>query len=363
MPADAVPFREWMRRALYDPDRGYYAREIRTVGRRGDFSTSATISSVLGEAIASWVREKSKQHRKPPIFNLIEIGGGNGDLARAVRKSLGWFSKFHLHIVETSNTLREVQKKALGKRFMWHTDIREAFKFCGGEAFIYHNELLDAFPVDLVEWNAERAVWEEIWLSKSTERWSEERRPLSMAAEDQIACQALSWKPRANAQRAELGTAAHAWMREWAPHWKAGAMLTIDYGDEFPGMYHRRPRGTLRAYQAHQLFTGPEIYDSMGRRDLTADVNFSDLRRWGEALGWHNAPLKTQRGFLQKYLRKFDRRIQEDRALAFLADEHGAGTEFKVLEQSPSGRTAEGRICTLPQAVLAEPPPPTHSPS
>jgi SAM-dependent MidA family methyltransferase len=325
-----------MRRALYDPGRGYYARQIRTVGRRGDFSTSATLSTALGEAIAAWIKEKSRTPEAGRIFTVIEIGGGTGDLAKAVRKAFPWWTKFHFHIVETSGVLREMQKKALANRgVVWHADIRKALEICEGEAFIFHNEMLDAFPVDLMEWNAERAVWEEVWLSKTAERWAEERRPLSMAIEEQTAYHALSWKPSIDAQRAELGTAAHVWMKEWAPLWTAGAMLTIDYGDEFPGLYYRRPRGTLRAYQAHQLITGPEIYDSMGRRDLTADVNFSDLQRWGEALGWHNAPLQTQRGFLGKYLRKFDRRIQEDRALAFLADEHGAGTEFKVLEQSP----------------------------
>jgi hypothetical protein len=34
----------------------------------------------------------------------------------------------------------------------------------------------------------------------------------------------------------------------WTPHWNSGAMLTIDYGDDFPQLYHRRPHGTLRAY-------------------------------------------------------------------------------------------------------------------
>ena len=336
MPPDSLPFREWMHRALYDPERGYYARQIRTVGRRGDFSTSATLSTALGEAIASWLREQSEN--QPTVHSIIEVGGGSGDLMRAVRAALGWWKRrrFRFLMVEKSGVLRATQEKALqGTGVRWTEDVTEALQSCDGKAFIFHNELLDAFPVDLVEWNAERRAWEEIWLSKTPERWTEERRPLSTPAEEQNAFDALNWKPRAGTQRAELGTAAHAWLQEWAPHWKAGAMLTIDYGDEFPGLYHRRPRGTLRAYQAHQLLTGPDIYDSMGRRDLTADINFSDLRHWGDAFGWQTKPMETQRDFLRRYLHKFDHRLQQDRALAFLTDEHGAGTEFKVLEQSP----------------------------
>jgi SAM-dependent MidA family methyltransferase len=325
-----------MRRALYDPELGYYARQIRTVGRRGDFSTSATISTVLGEAIAAWLREQMKKH--PAVRTIVEIGGGNGDLMRAVRSALGWWQRrrFRFLMVEKSSILRAAQEKALsGTSVQWNEEVKEALQSCDGNAFIFHNELLDAFPVDLLEWNAERQVWEEIWLSKVTDRWTEERRRLTLTAEEQSAFHALNWKPTANGQRAELGTAARTWLQDWAPHWNAGTMLTIDYGDEFPQLYHRRPRGTLRAYQAHQLFTGPDIYDSMGRRDLTADVNFSDLRRWADALGWQTQPMETQRDFLRRHLRKSDDRVREDRALAFLTDEHGAGAEFKVLEQSP----------------------------
>ncbi len=113
-------------------------------------------------------------------------------------------------------------------------------------------------------------------------------------------------------------------------------MLTLDYGAEFPALYHRKSKGTLRAYQAHQRFSGPEIYEFMGRRDITADVNFSDLRRWGEALGWQADPLETQREFLQKRLPNFEHRASKDPALAFLSEEHGAGGEFKVLMQRPA---------------------------
>ena len=42
-----------MARALFDPERGYYTRHIKTVGARGDFSTSATLSPALGHAIAA----------------------------------------------------------------------------------------------------------------------------------------------------------------------------------------------------------------------------------------------------------------------------------------------------------------------
>jgi len=56
----AEPFSKFMQRALYDPQRGYYTARIRTVGARGDFSTTATLSTQLGKAIAAWLLAEAK---------------------------------------------------------------------------------------------------------------------------------------------------------------------------------------------------------------------------------------------------------------------------------------------------------------
>ena len=59
MPPEAEPFSQFMARALFDPERGYYTRHIRTVGSRGDFSTSATLSPSLRGAAAAWLKSES----------------------------------------------------------------------------------------------------------------------------------------------------------------------------------------------------------------------------------------------------------------------------------------------------------------
>ena len=57
-------------------------------------------------------------------------------------------------------------------------------------------------------------------------------------------------------------------------------MLTIDYGGAAEDIYHRRPRGTIRAYLLQHRLEGPAVYENPGRQDLTADVNFTDLIEW-----------------------------------------------------------------------------------
>ena len=327
----AIPFSEWMRGALFDPQRGYYARNIRTVGRGGDFSTSGTISRVLGEAIAAWLAKEIKL--APSVRTVIEVGGGEGSLMRDTMKSLGFWRRRHLRfiMVESSTVLREKQKNVLPRhRVEWFDDLPAALDACEGRAFIFHNELLDAFPVALVQWDG--TSWKEVWLENHEGRWMEQLRDLTLDDEDARHFSALA-HPSSEPQRRELGTAADAWLRQWAGHWRQGAMLTLDYGDVFPQLYHRKPRGTLRAYLHHQVLTGTQVYENMGRQDITADVNFTDIMRRGEALGWSNASFADQRQFFQRHLRDFEKRIVSDSALDFLTDEDGAGAAFKVLSQ------------------------------
>jgi SAM-dependent MidA family methyltransferase len=97
-------------------------------------------------------------------------------------------------------------------------------------------------------------------------------------------------------------------------------MLTIDYGDTMPALYHRRPQGSLRGYAAHQLLTGTEIYQAPGRCDLTADVNFSDLEVWAQREGW--------RCLIPSRLADF---LGPDLPPRF----QSAAEAFRILEQSP----------------------------
>jgi len=87
-----MSFEDFMAMALYDPEIGYYTTGISDVGgRAGDFATSASLSGALGKAIAGWIRSEMRfLLAKGGPVHLIEVGGGNGALAAAVLKSLGW---------------------------------------------------------------------------------------------------------------------------------------------------------------------------------------------------------------------------------------------------------------------------------
>lgn len=310
----AEPFSAFMARALFDPQRGYYTRHIKTVGARGDFSTSATLSPSLGRAVAAWLKSESRLH--PPVRHIIEIGAGDGSLMQSVRQSLGWWARRRLtfHIVETSPVLRAQQQQRFGRKVRWHTDVESALAEVMGSAFIYHNELLDAFPATLVRWNATEQLWQELWVPESLH-------PLQL---DPAHFSTLRHTSFADGQRCELHPSIHDWLRAWTPHWKHGAMLTIDYGDDFPRLYHRRPLGTLRAYFMHQRLTGSDVYANPGRQDITADINFTDYRAWLRDCGVEEVSDQSLADFLRPH-----------RAPARLLDADGAGLAFKCLVHRP----------------------------
>lgn len=318
-PADPVPFEEFMRRALYDPQRGYYSRRIPGIGRGGDFTTAPMLSESLARGIAAWAARAMRETR---CRDLIEIGPGEGRLAAAVLRHLPWRQRWktRLHLVETSAPLAEIQKKRLGRRVRWHESPTSALAACDGKAVIFSNELVDAFPVRLFE--------------KSTDGWRE-----IAVAFDSAGTPTESLLPPAPlplssgfcdkhppGQRIEVHDSYRRWLSGWLPLWKTGRMLTIDYGSTAETLYQRRPRGTLRGYLLQQRMDGPAIYQNPGRQDLTADINFTDVLDW-------SAPwtCETQLQTLAEFLRgAHDPQDTNDRALC---DDHGAGGAFMVLDQ------------------------------
>lgn len=331
---DAEPFAAFMQRALFDPRAGYYSRRIKNVGARGDFSTSASVSAHLGQAIAAWLASQSTA--LPEVRTIIEIGGGDGSLMATVRKQTGWWRRRRLQfsLVETSPVLEAQQRQKLGDTVHWFRDLADALDAAGGHAFIFHNELFDALPVTLVQWDVSLAAWREVWLERHDGGCIEHLAPLASGVLSGISLSALDkWTaqspPPAPRQRCELHTGIATWLAGWLPHWKAGSMLSIDYGDTFPELYHRRPRGTLRAYLLHQVLQGTDVYANAGRQDITADVNFTDVRRWLAEAGCTEISFETQRAFIARHP---GGRPQPERAAGhFVSDVEGAGSAYKCL--------------------------------
>ena len=303
-----------MAAALHDPDHGYYARRIRGVGQRGDFTTTAALSPALGKAIAAWANQALPEEG---CRDLIELGPGEGVLADAVLKHLPWHRRLRtrLHLVETSHSLREKQQSLLGNQVQWHDSIEEALRASGGKACLYSNEFADAFPVR--RFRKADDQWEELFLLPDREVWS---------PADQLPNSTHFTHPWPDQQIVEVHESYHDWLKSMFPDWKQGRLLTIDYGARVADLYHRQPQGSLRAYFHHQHFTGPEAYARPGHQDLTADINFSDLIQWSQP-GTELVSHMPQSEFLAPFV---DASNPADR---YAVEPAGPGNAFLCLDQ------------------------------
>ncbi len=320
-----------MEAALYHPDFGYYTAYVQDLGDRGDFSTSPTLHRILGEAIARWARETRKGVQLGRL-DLVEIGAGNGALARAILKATPWWIKRNLryHIVEKSPKLQKRQKNSLGNRCTWYSCMENALDACNGEALIVSNELVDAFPCRRFEWID--GQWIELALTMEADNLQE----TSIIMKNAPDSSALQIQNPVEGQRIEVHQSYHRWLKSWKSSWVKGAMLTIDYGNVIGELFYRRPHGTLRAYLRQQRVEGVRVYHQMGKQDLTADVNFTDLIKWGEQAGWKTIRFESQREFILRIQPAAGKVAQKEAAAAFLLNADGAGGSYKVLEQRPA---------------------------
>lgn len=316
----AITFEQFMAEALYRTGHGYYAARVSDVGAKGDFSTSATLCPAFGEAIAHWAMARAKEVFPHGDFALIEVGAGNGQLAEHFLQSwrkLGGTAAYSA--VETSpRLLSALNDRAARLGFQVYASIDEALQQANGHAIIFHNELVDTFPARQLCWDGDD--WREVGLRLEGDELVEGLLPFT----DDVDADAPS-KPRPG-QRIFIQPSYHAWLADALGCWRAGRMLTIDYGATYPS-------AECRAYKGQKRLEGDAIYGNAGAQDLTCDVNFVDLQRWGEGLGWTTISLQPQAEFLEAWLAGFKARAERDDALAYLSNPFGAGGAFQVLEQ------------------------------
>ena len=319
-----VTFERFMELALYHPVHGYYMGHVSAIGRRGDFSTAATIGDSLVRSVVSWLKAESKQ-LSMPIAQVIELGGGTGRLASGILRAFMPWQRIRYQIVEISRTLRRLQEQVLrGRHVQWKDSVEAALTAAQGEAILISNEFVDAFPCQRFELGSQG--WKEILLALEGDTWREEYS--ENCAPPASSTFAVKY---ATGQRVETLQSYRKWLTSLDCHLHRGAILSVDYGGSPDEIYHRRPGGSIRAYFHHQRIDGMEIYLRPGRQDLTSDVNFVDLKEWGEQLELETVQLVTQADFIGQWAKP--QSASRSRADQYIADESGMGEAFKVLHQ------------------------------
>ena len=294
-----ISFRDFMEAALYDEDAGYYCREQLPWGREGDYRTSPESSVLFAATFARYFATLFYKLGSPSELVLIEAGAGAGDFAVGVLETLRLrfplvFEATRYFIDERSLTWRALLQERLerfGNRVEF-SSIADLPLVPAG--IIFSNELLDAFPVhrlmmkdgELREFFVESDAGGEF-------RWAllppSDKRLKAHFGEAGIAL--------FEGQIAEVNLAIEEWFKLASSKLKRGYVITVDYGVEAYELYSTsRPLGSLRAFRKHQV--RESILDDPGFQDLTTTVNWTQVKRAGEAVELKTVELKRLDGFL-----------------------------------------------------------------
>ena len=143
-----IPIDKFIFNALYDKNYGYYFKKI-PFGKNGDFITSPGISSLFSEVIALWIVALWEHLDKPKIFNIVELGPGNGQMCATLvgvfKKFPAFFNSANIFLYEKSKTLESLQKKNLiHEKISW---IKKFNKIKKGPVIFLGNEFFDAIPI------------------------------------------------------------------------------------------------------------------------------------------------------------------------------------------------------------------------
>jgi SAM-dependent MidA family methyltransferase len=271
-----------MEMALYEPGLGYYASDRGVIGKSGDYYTSPHLHFAFGSVTGRQIEEMWHIMGAPSVFHIIEIGAGAGYLCKDILDSLKGrdiFKSIRYVIVERSPLARKRHEKLLAgyaDTTKWVSSPEEVGRVSG---CILSNELLDSFPVHIVEMEDDL---KEVYVQVNGEDFVEVKdSPVSdaIAAYLEEFSVKLSW-----GYRTEINLRIKDWLASVDKILQEGFIVTIDYGYPAVEYYSEdRNRGTLLCYHRHQVHENP--YSNIGDQDLTAHVNFSSVKKWGEDLG------------------------------------------------------------------------------
>ncbi len=287
-----------MEQALYDPELGYYGAGPLPWGADADYVTAPQVHPALGQSIATLAIELDGVLGRPAPFTLLEVGSGNGQLARAVlaqieKSAPALWERLSFASVERGTVARAVQEDLPTPGA--GLNISDELPAPGGmlSGLVYANELFDAFPVHRVKQTSQGLVEAHV----------------AVAAEGLVECYmepsttALAGYLEANdvvladGQVGEVCLQVDPWLGRVNEVLGAGGLLAVDYGHSTTALYGpTRMSGTLVAQQRFALFD--EVLACPGDRDLTAHVDFGNLRRVGEGLGLQWAGRCSLRVFL-----------------------------------------------------------------
>lgn len=290
-----IPFSEFLQLVLYHPMHGYYVTSNPTL----DYKSSPNVHPVFGACIARQIADFWRFLDRPASFTVFEAAAGSGQLAKDI------VSFLDIEEPELAQRLRYViQDPALRPGAAFAGRDKEAFaedRFVVAaelpaseeiEGCILSNELLDALPFERVCQRDGRLL--ELRTGYADGHFvdvaQQPSSPILQHFRD-------SGVELAEGSQAEVNLAAPQWLTKASGALRRGYILTLDYGYQAAELYAPwRRQGTLLTFYRHT--SGEDPYSHIGRQDITASVDFSNLVSTGQAAGLKTIGETSQAEFL-----------------------------------------------------------------
>ncbi|KAF7634057.1 Protein arginine methyltransferase NDUFAF7 [Meloidogyne graminicola] len=313
---------------------GYYAQKAKIFGDgEGDFITSPELTQVF-----AWLLNELHMTGWDGPWNLVELGPGSGALMVDVLNVLNKLksdNKCSVHLIEKSSQLIKQQKQIF--------------------TIFISNEFFDALPIHQFVRNEENPnTWHEVYVQLSNGKIEIDEEDGQILSKKQL-CFGLSPGENIHTRafipkhirndlsrtKWEYSPMAITILNEIVKKFtiNGGFALIIDYGHDGERRTH-----SLRAYSNHSIV---DPLDCPGRVDLTADVDFGELKRSikGKCLTFgpvEQRQFLTQLGLIHRldYLLRKSTTTEQREALLnscnILVSDAEMGERFKVFSLFPN---------------------------
>ncbi|EKM58429.1 uncharacterized protein PHACADRAFT_140351 [Phanerochaete carnosa HHB-10118-sp] len=375
-----LSFAKYMQMCLSHPTEGYYMNPSHSVfGSRGDFTTSPEISQVFGELVAIWSLSQWMHFGQRKPIRLVELGPGRGTLMADILRTLSQFAAAcsavqGVHLVETSEAMRTLQKKTLelvDAPRKWHTQWYDSLNDFSVDkdtfTILIAHEFFDALPFHLIQRCDDG--WREVLVSSGPDstaktilradsfsplsespkileatgpRFHRAIEPAPSAFSTLLGMSSKRFEKLPVGTQVEVSPSAFKVARRIGELLSSdleksrdvsGCALVVDYGGD------KSFSNSFRAFKDHKIV---DVFDRPGECDLTTNVDFAYLKEAISGLATTHGPI-PQATFLErmglslrietlkKAAKDEQHRADIERAAKRLVDRTGMGNQYQVL--------------------------------
>ena len=283
-----LPLDQFIDFALYDKVNGYYMKK-NPFGKEGDFITAPNITRLFSEIIAIWVLTFWKSIGSPKKFNLLELGGGNGEMMKVIIETLKnfpeCFDNCNFQIHEKSEFLKKRQQLNLkSENITWIDDIKINNSY---PTVFLANEFFDALPIK--QFFKRNESWVERFVNLKDEKNAEfNEQPINIKDIDKD----LGFEISKDQEIIEYSPNSFEYLKDISNLIKKndGGILIIDYG-----YLNLKMEETLQAIKNHKH---SNILEDIGDSDITYNINFNLFKRFIDQFDDLNFIITNQKKFL-----------------------------------------------------------------